>query len=251
MIKVIIHGINGKMGQVLVDMISEDPDLEVIAGIDANATIASPFKVYATPSECEHQADVIIDFSHHSAVPNLIEYCVDSKTPVVVCTTALEDAEYALMEEASKTIPVFKSANMSLGINVMKSLLQKAMPFFEDKYNVEMIEKHHNLKVDSPSGTAFLLADAMNDVCETKKDYIFGRNGKADECKITDMGIHAIRGGTIPGEHTVIFAGPDEIIEIKHSALSKNIFASGALKASKYLAGCNPGLYSMDDLLNG
>ena len=249
MIKVIINGCNGKMGRVLVDMINEDSDMEVIAGIDSNSSIHSPFKVYSSPGECEHKADVIIDFSHHSAVPALIDYCVSSKTPVVVATTALEESEYALIKEAAKETAIFQSANMSLGINIMKELLKKAMPPLEENFNVELIEKHHNKKVDSPSGTAFLLADAINESCETKKDYIYGRHGKADACKITDLGIHAIRGGTIPGEHTVIFAGPDEIIEIKHSALSRNIFASGAVKAAKYLAQFDKGLYSMEDLL--
>jgi len=249
MIKVIINGCNGKMGQVLVKMIDEDPNMEVVAGIDSNRSTPSPFKIYFSPEDCVHKADVVIDFSHHTAVPALIDYCVASKTPVVVATTALEKEEYDLIKEASKSVAIFQSANMSLGINIMKELLKKAMPPLEEHFNVELIEKHHNKKVDSPSGTALLLADSLNEACETKKDYIYGRHSKADECKITDLGIHAIRGGTIPGEHTVIFAGPDEIIEIKHSALSRNIFASGAVKAAKYLAKFEKGLYNMEDLL--
>lgn len=248
MIKIILHGYNGKMGRVLNELIDQDSEAKVIAGIDSNIGEPSPCPVFASPSECTEKADVIIDFSHHSAVPALLENCVQTQTPVVVCTTGLSDEDIALIQKASESIPVFRSANMSLGINVLSEVLKTVVPPLEENYNIEIIEKHHNKKVDSPSGTAFLLADAINDACQTKKDYVYGRHGKSDECKITDLGIHAIRGGTIPGEHTVIFAGPDEIIEIKHTALSKRIFASGAIKAAKFIAQSEKGLYNMSDL---
>lgn len=249
MLKVILHGCNGKMGKVLQQMIKEDAEVEIVAGIDAHIDGPNPFKLYTSPLDCEHKADVILDFSHHSAIPDLMKYCVESKTPVVVCTTALSEEHMELLREASKTIPVFNSFNMSLGINAIAKALKSIVPLLEDSFNIEIIEKHHNKKVDSPSGTAFLLADAINDTCKVKKNYIFGRHGKADECKMTDLGIHAIRGGTIPGEHTILFAGPDEIIEIKHTALSKNIFANGAIKAAKFLATAEKGLYNMTDLI--
>ncbi len=174
---------------------------------------------------------------------------MDKKLPVVVCTTALTPEHIAGLEAASKEIPVFRSANMSLGINLLAKAIKAITPALEDSFNVEIVEKHHNQKKDSPSGTAILLADAVNDSCETKKDYLYGRHGVTDECKITDLGIHAIRGGTIPGEHIVIYAGPDEIIELKHTALSRNIFASGALKAASWLVNQAPGMYDMNDML--
>lgn len=248
--KVIIHGVNGSMGIKLKNLIMNDPDIEIVAGIDAFPGEESTFPVFSSAQECTVKADAVIDFSHFSVVPKLIEYCVKAKLPVVVCTTGLSDEQYDLLKEASKEIPVFKSANMSLGINVLAEALKQIVPPLEDKYNIEIIEKHHNKKVDSPSGTAFLLADTINEACDVKKDYVFGRHGKSDECKMTDLGIHAIRGGTIPGEHTIIFAGIDEVIELKHTALSKNIFASGAIKAAKFIAKAEKGLYNMTDLLN-
>lgn len=208
-----------------------------------------PFKLYMSALDCEVKADVVIDFSYHEAVPELIEFCVKSKTPVVVATTALSDAEEEIVRKASEVIPVFRSANMSLGINVLSKMIKAATPVLEDTFNVEIIEKHHNKKLDSPSGTALLLADSINEVISQKKDYIYGRHGKKDECKITDLGIHAVRGGTIPGEHTVIFAGPDEVIEVKHTAYSKEVFARGAIKAAQYIASKTKGLYSMEDII--
>lgn len=249
MIDVILHGANGRMGKVLQEMIAADPQLQVVAGIDKFIDETSPLPQYASPSDCRTKADVIIDFSNHGAVPALLDYCVASKTPVIVATTALTEDCRAQMREAAKTIPLFFSANMSLGINVLMKALKAITPVLEESFNIEIIEKHHNQKLDSPSGTAILLADTINDACEVKKDYIFGRHGKEDECKLTDLGIHAVRGGTIPGEHTVLYAGPDELIELKHTALSRTIFASGAVKAAKFLAGKAPGLYTMEDLV--
>ena len=168
---------------------------------------------------------------------------------MVVCTTALTEDCLAAVDEAASEIPVFRSANMSLGINALAKALKTITPVLEPSFNVEIVEKHHNKKKDSPSGTAVLLADAVNSACKVKKEYVYGRHGKNDECRITDLGIHAVRGGTIPGEHTVIYAGPDEVIELTHTALSRNIFAEGALKAAEFLAGKPAGKYSMDDLI--
>ena len=248
--KVIISGSSGAMGRVLIAEIERESDIEIMAGFDSKIGVNPlPFKQYMDYSDAPGGADVVIDFSHYTAIPGLIDYCVRTKTPAVVATTALERKEKDLLIDASKDIPIFRSANMSLGINIVKKMSQIAIPALEKDYNVEIIEKHHCLKLDSPSGTALLLADAINDVCEDKKDYIFGRHGKADECKITDLGIHAVRGGTIPGQHTVMFAGPDEVIEITHTAYSKKVFAQGAIKAARYIKDQNPGYYDMEDLL--
>lgn len=248
--KVIISGSSGAMGGVLRTEIEKESDMEIIAGFDNKiGDNPLPFKQYMDLSDAPGGADVVIDFSHFSAIPDLMEYCIRTNTPVVVATTALERKEKDILIDSSREIPVFKSANMSLGINIIKKMCQNAMPSLEKDFNVEIIEKHHCLKLDSPSGTALLLADAINDVCEVKKDYLYGRHGKADACKLTDLGIHAVRGGTIPGQHTVMFAGPDEVIEITHTAYSKKVFAQGAIKAAKFIKDQKPGYYDMEDLL--
>lgn len=250
MLNIILHGCNGKMGKTLQKIISEEPDLCVIAGIDRNICDEPlPFKLYMSPLDCETKADVVIDFSHHDAIEDLLTYCVNAEVPVVIATTALGDREIELIEKAAEEIPVFHSANMSLGINVLSKMLKTAVPILEDDFNVEIIEKHHNKKVDSPSGTALLLASSINEAAETKKEYIYGRHSKNDHCKITEMGIHAVRGGSLPGQHTVIFAGPDEVIELTHTVYSKEIFARGALKAAKFIVTKVNGLYSMEDMV--
>ena len=250
MLNIILHGCNGKMGRTLQEIIAQDPDICVIAGIDPNIRDEPvPFRFFTSPDDCEIKADVVIDFSHHSVVRDILNYCIRMEVPAVISTTALEDQDLEMIRTASQTIPVFHSANMSLGINVLSRLLKDAVPSLENDFNIEIIEKHHNQKIDSPSGTALLLANSVNDACKVKKDYIYGRHSKNDQCKITDMGIHSIRGGTIPGEHTVIFAGPDEVIEIKHTAYSKKVFAQGALKAARFIVNKKCGLYSMEDMV--
>ena len=249
MTRIIIHGSSGRMGRVLREKISDNPDLSLAGGIDAVFDSDADFPQFKTPADCDVEADVVIDFSNHAAVLPLIDWCVEKNLPVIICTTALTPDCFDKAEEASKSIPVFRSANMSLGINALVKALKTITPVLEPSYNVEIIEKHHNKKKDSPSGTAVMLADAVNSACSTKKDYVFGRHGKEDECRITDLGIHAVRGGTIPGEHIVIYAGPDEVIELKHTALSRAIFAEGALAAAVFLKGKAPGSYSMDDVL--
>jgi len=254
---IIINGINGKMGRMLLTAAAELPDHNVVCGFDKVESTgeSASFKgemlpVFADPRDFTGAADVIIDFSHFSAVPDLLDYAVSREIPVVICTTALEGDTLEAIDRAAKKIAVFRSANMSLGINVMKNLLSYATPALEDGFNVEIIEKHHNTKLDSPSGTALLLADSINDACSTKKDFVYGRHGKDDSIAITDMGIHSIRGGTLPGEHTVIFAGKDEVLEITHRVFSRRVFAFGALMAAQYVSRRSAGLYSMDELLN-
>ena len=249
MLKIILKGCNGRMGQVLTRIIGEKEDMTVVAGIDAKPVQLNDYPVFGSPQECNVEADVIIDFSHFSAVPNLLQHCIDIKSPVVVATTGLDDACFEMIAKASETVPVFRSANMSLGINALAKAIAAITPVLEKEFNVEIIEKHHTKKLDSPSGTALLLADKVNDACQVKKDYIYGRHSKHDEFKMTEIGIHAVRGGTIPGEHTVIYAGPDEVIELNHLALSRDIFANGAVAAADFIVKQTPGQYSMDDLV--
>lgn len=247
--RILLSGCNGKMGRVLQEMIAKDSSLEIVAGIDRSVSSQNDFPVFQTPEAVTKKADIVIDFSHYSNVPALINYCVEQELPAVIATTGLEAPTIALLENAAKTIPIFYSANMSIGINVLIQALQTITPVLEADFDIEIIEKHHNQKKDAPSGTALLLADSINEVCQEKKSYLFGRSGNDLENKRTEMGIHAVRGGTIPGEHTVIFAGNDEIIEFKHTALSRDIFANGALKAALFLLPQKPGFYSMKNLV--
>lgn len=247
---VIISGSSGSMGKVLTKVMSAEGDMHIIAGFDSHiGDDPVPFKQYISPKDSTTGADVVIDFSHFSAIPDLVDFCVRTETPAVIATTALGKDERKLLHDASKHIPIFNSANMSLGINILSKMSKLAMPALEEDFNVEIIEKHHDKKKDSPSGTALLLAESINEACETKKDFVYGRHGKDDDCKLTDLGIHAVRGGTIPGQHTIMFAGPDEVIEITHTVYSKVVFAQGAIKAARFLVKQDPGFYTMEDLL--
>jgi 4-hydroxy-tetrahydrodipicolinate reductase len=254
---ILVSGILGRMGRAVIEAAANDPEMQVACGIDVAAKGATDaitsgdmkIPVFGSWDEINVTANAIIDFSHYTAVPALLRYAVSHALPVIVCTTGLGESERDAMREAARDVPVFNSANMSLGIGVVKNMAQLAMPALERDFNVEIIEAHHRMKKDSPSGTALMLADAINDKCKTRKDYIYGRYGKSDEVKRTDLGIHAVRGGSIPGRHTILFAGPDETIEITHTAYSRDIFALGAIKAAKYVKGRQPGLYTMDDLI--
>ena len=249
MIKIIINGCNGRMGKVLTQIISNDDDMDVVAGIDTNVEISEDFPVFSAPEKCDVAADVVIDFSHFSAVPALIDYCTAKKLPMVIATTALEESTVKKIKDASESIPIFHSSNMSLGINLLAKAIRDIAPSVDGDFNAEIVEKHHNKKLDAPSGTAILLADNIKASSKRDKDYIYGRHSKRDEFNPDNIAIHAIRGGTIPGEHTVMFIGPDEIIELKHIALSRDIFGHGAIKAAKYIVNQPVGLYNMDDML--
>jgi 4-hydroxy-tetrahydrodipicolinate reductase len=249
MINIILHGCKGRMGQAIIQLINQSENLNLAAGIDSNTDSTEAYPAFSRIEDCTIAGDVLIDFSHYSAVEGVLAFCIKKSIPAVIATTALGDSEHSAIKSASQSIAVFNSFNMSLGINAIASLMKTLVPLLEDDFNIEIVEKHHNKKKDSPSGTALLLADSINDACQTKKQYIYGRNGNNDDCKITDLGIHSVRGGTIPGEHTIIFAGPDEVIEITHTALSRNIFANGALRAAEFMAKKEKGLYSMKDLI--
>ncbi len=249
MIRIIMNGCNGHMGKTVCDIVSKEPDCEIVAGIDVVESNAT-FPVYTNVSECDMPADAIIDFSTASAVPEILNYAVSKKIPIVICTTGLSDETLKMAEEASKVIPVFRSANMSLGINLLASLLKKAVAMLDEaNFDIEIIEKHHNQKLDAPSGTALLLADAMNETMGNKYNYVYDRSSVRQKRDRKELGIHAVRGGTIVGEHSVIFAGKDEVVEFKHTATSKEVFAVGAVKAAKFIAGKPAGKYDMQDVM--
>ena len=246
MLKVITNGCSGKMGRVLAKCVIEDPELELICGVSSNNTDDLNFKTYTNFNDIKEVADVIIDFSHHSALNEVLRYSVDTKTPLVIATTGYNDDELNKIYEASKVIPLFHSYNMSLGVNILLRLVKQAAKVLND-FDIEVIEKHHNKKVDAPSGTAVMIANAIKEVLPNVENN-YGRYGREAKRKENEIGIHAIRGGTIVGEHDVIFAGHDEIVEIKHTAQSKDIFAKGSIVAAKFLVSQKPGYYNMDNM---
>ena len=214
MIKIIMHGCNGHMGKVIADIVAQDPESEIVAGIDPVDQGKNPFPVFPNIKVCDVEADVVIDFAAAAAVDDLLDYCTAQKLPVVLCTTGLSEAQLAHVAEASKMTPVLKSANMSLGINTMMKLLKQAVNVFAPEgFDIEIVEKHHNQKVDAPSGTALALADAMNEELDNGYAYKYDRSADRVKRPKQEIGISAVRGGTIVGEHEVIFAGIDEVIE--------------------------------------
>jgi len=252
MAKIIVVGYMGRLGGAICRLASSMEDVMVAAGVDVAANSApSIFPVYQDISECAEKADCIIDCSLAPAVPSSINYAMKTNTPLVVCTTGLSEETLALMREASKSVPIFCSANMSLGINLMCALSEKLVKILANAgFDVEIVEKHHNKKLDAPSGTAFMLADAINDAAGGTYEYIYDRSDIKQARGKNEMGIHAVRGGTIFGEHEVIFAGNEELLEIKHSIASRDVFATGALKAALYTAKKQPGMYDMKQLID-
>lgn len=250
MVKMIMHGCNGKMGQVISDICKEDSEIEIVAGVDPYTGIKNDYPVFTSIAECSVQADVVVDFAAASAVDDLLDYCVAHKLPVVLCTTGLSTQQLAKVEETAKQTAVLKSANMSLGINMLMNLLQKAAKILAPAgFDMEIVEKHHNQKVDAPSGTALALADSMNEALDNAYAYRYDRTKDREKREKYEIGIQAVRGGNIVGEHEVIFAGTDEVIEFKHTAYSKAVFAKGAVEAAKFLAGRSAGRYDMSDLI--
>ena len=250
MTKVIMSGCNGKMGQVITGICKEDADIEIVAGIDPYDGIKNDYPVFSNISLCDVDADVIIDFSNAKAVDDVLVYSVEKQIPVVLCTTGLSEEQLKKVEDASKKVAVLKSANMSLGINTLMELLKKAATIFAPAgFDMEIVEKHHNQKLDAPSGTALALADAMNDALDQKYEYKYDRSQERKKRDKYEIGISAVRGGNIVGEHEVIFAGMDEVIEFKHTAYSKGVFAKGAVEAAKFLKGKAAGHYEMSDVI--
>jgi 4-hydroxy-tetrahydrodipicolinate reductase len=249
MINILMSGCNGKMGQVITRLAADSKELKIAAGYDLFGSIQNPYPVFNDLKKCDVKVDVIIDFSNPDALNNLLDFAVTRKVPLIMATTGLSQSQMKQLEAASKSIPVFFSANMSLGVNLLIDLVKKATKVLEPNFDIEIVEKHHNQKIDAPSGTALAIADGINSVLEQKQEYIYDRHSRRKKRSKTEIGIHAIRGGTIVGEHSVIFAGNDEIIEINHMAMSKEIFATGALRAAKFLYNKKPGFYNMNDLI--
>lgn len=250
MVKIIMHGCNGKMGKVICDLVNKDADAEIVAGIDIAGENA-PFPVFTDIKDCNVEADAIIDFTTASAVPAVIDYAVEKNIPAVICTTGLSDETMDMLKKASEKVAMFKSANMSLGINLIATILKKYSDvLYQAGFDVEIVERHHNQKIDAPSGTAILLADAVNEGVGGDLEYVYDRSQVRQKRDRKELGLSAVRGGTIVGDHEVIFAGQDEVIEFTHSAHSKEVFAVGAVKAAKFIKGKKPGIYDMQDVMS-
>jgi 4-hydroxy-tetrahydrodipicolinate reductase len=253
MMKVILSGAAGHMGRVVADCAAAADDVTVVAGLDQAASDAGAFPIYADFGACTEDADAIIDFSHFSAFPKVIAFAEARRLPLVIATTGLTGEDEARIAEKAELFPIFKTANMSLGVNVIADVLQRISGLLAPGFDIEIVEKHHNRKADAPSGTAILLADAVNAGIEASggapRHYTYGRSGRDCKRAPDELGIHAVRGGTIAGEHTVLYAGDDELIEIKHTALSRKIFGNGALAAARFLVTKQNGLYDMSDVI--
>lgn len=250
MVKIIMHGCNGKMGQVITGIVAADKDTEIVAGIDIVDNRQNPYPVFTNIDDCNVEADVIIDFASAKAIDKLLDYVETRKIPVVLCTTGLSEEQLARVEEVSKKVAVLKSANMSLGINTLFKVLKSVSPLLaEAGFDIEIVEKHHHFKVDAPSGTALALGDAVNESLPEKYEYKFDRSQDRIPRPKNEIGFSSVRGGTIVGEHDVIFAGEDEVITFSHTAYSKSVFAKGAVEAAKFLKGQPAGHYTMKEVI--
>ena len=250
MVNVIMHGCNGRMGRYITDLIKQDDAINIVAGVDPYQGIANDYPVYSSIEEVEQVADAVIDFSNAGVAESLLDWCVAKKIPCVFCTTGLSPDQLTKLEEASKQVAILRSANMSLGVNVLMKLLKDAAAVFAPAgFDIEIIEKHHNQKLDAPSGTAIALADSINEEFDNSFEYVYDRSQVRKKRESKEIGISAVRGGTIVGDHDVIFAGPDEVITFSHRAYSRAVFAKGAIQAAKFLAGKEAGLYDMSQVI--
>ncbi len=244
-----ICGANGKMGKTIYNCISAREDCKVIAGIDINTEQYADFPIIDSPSKLPEKPDVIIDYSNPASLDGILEYCLSTGTPIVLATTGYSDEQINKIKSAAEQIPVFFTFNMSLGINLLVQLAKKAASVLGDQFDIEIVEKHHNQKIDAPSGTAIMLANAVNETLDNKYHYVYDRHSQRKKRDKNEIGMHAIRGGTIVGEHDVIFAGHDEVITLSHSAASKSVFAEGSINAAVYLSDKPAGLYDMSSLV--
>ncbi len=247
--RIILSGACGRMGRVIADIVSQREDCQIVAGIDLVTVPYADFPIFKDPFSCTVEADVIIDFSNPMLIGNLLTYAKNQKLPLVIATTGFNPDQTSEIKTSSKQIPVFFSFNMSLGVNLLVELAKKAASVLGQQFDIEIIEKHHNQKLDAPSGTAMMIANAINETVGGNLEYVYDRHTERKKRGKRELGIHAVRGGTIVGEHEVIFAGRDEVITLSHSAGSREIFAVGAVNAAVYLAGREPGLYTMSDLV--
>ena len=250
MVRVIMHGCNGVMGQVITGMAKDMEGLTIVAGIDLKNDKENGYPVYASLEECKEEADAVVDFASPKAADHLMDFCAEKKLGLVLCTTGLSEEQIKKVKETAEKTAVLRSANMSLGVNLLLKLVQEAAKVLASSgFDIEIVEKHHNQKIDAPSGTAMALADAINQAMEERYHYVYDRSQVHEKREKTEIGIHAVRGGNIVGEHDVIFAGRDEVIELTHRATSREVFAVGAVKAAKFLAGKPAGLYTMKEVL--
>ena len=250
MIRVILSGCCGYMGRVLTEMIASEPDMEIAAGIDLIKKDDLGYPVFTDPSACDVPADVMIDFSNFRAVDSLLDFCVGKELPLVLCTTGLTEEQLAKVREDSGKIAILRSANMSVGINLLMKLLKEAAAKLAPAgFDMEIVEKHHNRKIDAPSGTAIALGESMNEALNSEYHFVYDRSERHEKRDAKEIGISAVRGGTIVGEHEIIFAGQDEVITFRHTAYSRALFARGAVEAAKYLAGKPAGLYDMSQVV--
>lgn len=249
MTNIILNGCFGRMGKVITEKVAEKSDATIIAGVDAFASGNADFPVYKSIAEVKENADVIIDFSNPAALTRLLDFAIKNKTPIVLATTGYSDEQLTQIREATKIIPVFFTFNMSLGINLLTALSKRAAEVLGDDFDIEIVEKHHNQKLDAPSGTAIMLANSINEVFDDTMQYEYDRHSKRAKRSKKEIGIHSVRGGNIVGEHEVIFAGTDEIITLSHSAASRNVFASGAVRAALFLKDKKAGMYDMNQMI--
>ena len=250
MVKILMHGCNGKMGRMITEIVKNEEDAVIAAGVDKFTGNPNDYLVFEEITQCDVDVDVVIDFSNAGAVDELLDYCVKKSLPVVLCTTGLSDEQLKKVDECSEKIAVLKSANMSMGINLLLKLLKDAAKVLAPAgYDIELVEKHHNQKLDAPSGTALALADSINEAMGNEYEYVYDRSQVRKKRDAKEIGISAVRAGTIVGEHEVIFAGTDEVIEFKHTAYSRSVFAKGAVEAGKFLAGQPAGMYDMGDVI--
>lgn len=249
MTNIAICGANGKMGKNIYNCIKEREDCKAVAGVDIYTEQYADFPIVETPAQLPVKPDVIIDFSNPALLDGLLDYCLSTGTPLVIGSTGYSDEQIAQIKKAAGQIPVFFTFNMSIGINLLVNLAKKAAAVLGDQFDIEIVEKHHNQKIDAPSGTAIMLANAINETLDNSKHYVYDRHSRRQKREKSEIGMHAIRGGTIVGEHDVIFAGQDEVITLSHSAASKAVFAEGAVNAAVYLKDRTPGLYDMQMLV--
>ncbi len=248
--RIIMRGCNGKMGQVITNLVKEDSEAKIVAGIDLVDNIDNVYPVFDSLDKCNVEADVVIDFASPKFLKEMLDWSVEKQVPIVLCTTGYDEEQLAQISEASKKVALLRSANMSLGVNTILKLVQAATKVLAvADFDIEIVEKHHNKKVDAPSGTALAIADAINEVLNNEYAYNYDRSKERVKREKKEIGISAVRGGTIVGEHEVIFAGTDEVIEIKHTAYSKAIFGKGAIQAAKFLKGKEAGLYNMSQVI--
>jgi len=250
MTRIILSGCSGAMGRNVTQVAASRDNCSIVAGIDIRLPEAAKYPVFTSLAECTVEADVIVDFSAPAALDGLLAYAEKKNIPLVLCATGYSDEQLAAIREASNRIAIFKTGNLSLGINLLIRLAEKAASVLGEDFDIEIVEKHHNQKVDAPSGTALMIADAISDTLEERPHYVYDRHSRRMKRDKDEIGIHAIRGGTITGQHEVIFAGHNEVVTITHTAESKGVFATGAVNAAIFMAGKPAGMYDMNDLLS-